>query len=202
LVFIVLAVLFKRTRFYVASAWLVLIYSVFSIVYYSPDSYVYLMPALIPLAIWIGLGSGWVADILSKRGRYLKLVFEIGLIAFIIIHTILDIPKMDLSQDQTVERYVQTILSAAPPSAILFTEGDEATFALWYFHYAMHERPDVATVSVDLLEQPWYLNVLRDTYPELVIEDQADEQTIALDNPTRASCRLAADLQPTLDCAP
>ena len=36
LVFIVLAVLFKPSRLYLATCWLTLIYSVFSILYYSP----------------------------------------------------------------------------------------------------------------------------------------------------------------------
>lgn len=40
-VFIVLAVLFKRSRVYLASGWLVLTYSTFSILYYSPD-FIYL----------------------------------------------------------------------------------------------------------------------------------------------------------------
>jgi hypothetical protein len=202
LVFIVLAFLFKRSHFYLASAWLVLIYSVFSILYYSPDSYVYLIPVLISISIWMGLGSEWVIERISTKYRYFKPAAELGIIAFILIHAILELPKMDLSADHTAERYAQVLLNSAPNKAIIFTEGDEATFALWYFHYSYHQRPDIALVSSDLLTQPWYKDVLNYTYPDLIIGDRSQEQDVILDNPLRTVCQSRPDLQEAISCSP
>ena len=201
-VFIVLAVLFKRSQFYLASVWAVAIYSIFSILYFSPDSYVYLIPALISISIWMGLASGWVVERIPTNYLHIKPLAEFGILSFIIIHAILDMPKMDLSADHTVERYAQVILNSAPNKAIIFTKGDEATFALWYFHYSYHQRPDIAVISGDLLTQPWYKAVLKYTYPDLIIKDNSLEEDIILDNPTRPVCRLGSNLQATLICSP
>jgi hypothetical protein len=202
LIFIVLGVLFKPSRLYITTGWLVLVYSAFSILYYSPDSYVYLIPALISLSIWIGLGSKWITEKVSQRFPFLKPVMIIAISAFFILRPILAIPVMSLSADRDVEQYAQTILNLAPAQAILFSEGDEATFSLWYFHYVYHLRPDIAVISRDLLVQPWYSTVLRHNYPDLVIPDDPQEPDIILDNPQRPICRLAPDLQASIECSP
>jgi len=202
LVFIVLAVLFKPSRLYLATCWLILIYSVFSILYYSPDSYVYLIPALMALAIWMGLGSNWIAERSPDKFPYFKPAAIFGISAFLVIRTILAIPAMNLSADHTVERYAQLILTSAPARAVIFTEGDEATFSLWYFHYAYRQRPDIAVVCDDLLVQPWYRDVLRQNYPDLVIPEHPQEQDIISDNAQRPMCQLAPDLQASLNCSP
>jgi hypothetical protein len=201
LVFIVLAVLFKPSRLYLATCWLALIYSVFSILYYSPDSYVYLIPALIALAIWMGLGSNWIAERSPDKYPYFKTVAIFGISAFLVIRAILAIPAMNLSADHTVERYAQLILTTAPARAVIFTEGDEATFSLWYFHYAYRQRPDIAVVCNDLLVQPWYRDILRQNYPDLVVPEHSEEQDIIRDNPQRTTCQLAPNLQASLICS-
>ena len=201
LVFIVLAVLFKPSRLYLATCWLALIYSVFSILYYSPDSYVYLIPALVALAIWMGLSSNWIAERSPDKFPYFKPVAIFGISAFLVIRTILAIPAMNLSADHTVERYARLILTSAPAKAVIFTEGDEATFSLWYFHYAYRQRPDIAVVCDDLLVQPWYRDVLKQNYPDLVVPEHSQEQDIILDNPQRTMCQLAPDLQASLICS-
>jgi hypothetical protein len=201
-VFIVLAVLFKRSRIYLSTGWLVLIYSLFSVLYYSPDSYVYLIPALISISIWIGLGSGWVVEKITTKNPNFKALAELGFFTFILIHAFLEIPKMDLSGDLTSERYAQVVLNTAPNKAIIFTEGDEATFALWYMHYVYHQRPDVAIISSDLIAQPWYPDVLKYTYPDLILGNKPGVEGIIFDNQKRPVCHAGSDLQTIAICSP
>jgi hypothetical protein len=202
LVLIVFAVLFKRSRVYLASGWLVLAYSIFSILYYSPDSYVYLIPALISISIWMGLGSKWVVEKIPTRSSYFKPLAEFCVLAFICVHSILEIPHMNLSADHIAEQYAQVILKSAPAKDIIFTEGDESTFALWYFHYSYHLRPDIAIVSEDLLNQPWYHATLNYTYPDLIVHDNSRVSDIIKDNPMRPVCQLGSDLQGAVNCSP
>ena len=202
LIFIVLALLLKPSRLYLASVWLVLVYSAFSILYYSPDLYVYLIPALISFSIWMGLGSEWITERSPSKFPYFKPMAIFGILAFLVIRGILAIPAMNLSADHTVERYAQLVLNSAPARAVIFTEGDEATFSLWYFHYAYHQRPDIAVVCDDLLVQPWYRDVLKQNYPDLVVPEHPQEQDIIRDNPQRTMCQLAPDLQASLNCLP
>lgn len=193
LIIIVLAVHYHNSRIYSASVWLIVIYSVFSVVYYSPDSYVYLIPVLISLSIWMGLASQWIADRISSRSHNLELLSMIGILGFIIIRAIVRIPDMNLSNDQKVEIFSQGILNSAPAHAVIFTEGDETTFSLWYYLYANHERPDISIVSADLLDQTWYRAVLRYTYPDLVIGEDAAVEGIIRDNPRRPICSLLSE---------
>lgn len=201
LIFITLGVLFSRSRCYVATGWLAVVYSVFSILYSSPDSYVYLIPVLISFSIWIGLGSNWIAERVARRNADFKPIIMLGISALIVLGAILRIPAMDLSANRIAEEYAETILRTAPPRAIIITDGDEETFVLWYFHYVYHQRPDVAVISSDLLLQPWYHAVLKDTYRDLVVPDDALAQGLIFANPRRTPCHLAPDLQPRLDCS-
>jgi hypothetical protein len=65
------------------------------------------------------------------------------------------------------ESFGRVVLSIAPANAIVFANGDEAVFALWYFQYALRERPDLAILATSLLKFKWYLQILHSTYPTL-----------------------------------
>jgi hypothetical protein len=169
--------------------------------YYSPDSYVYLIPVLIAFSIWMALGSSWVVQKATQKYSFFGSFAKLGILAFFIARAIFAIPAMNLSTDRTAEQYAQTILSSAPPNAIIFSDGDEETFSLWYFHYASRQRPDITVVSKDLLIQPWYPEVLRYTYPGLIIPDHPLEQDFLQNNPHRPICNLAPDLQASIQCS-
>jgi hypothetical protein len=202
LVAIVLAVLFKRSWMYLATSWLILVYSALAILFYSPDSYVYLIPALFALSIWMGFGANWIVQQVSSRLSRIKLVAIVIILAYLALRALLMIPSMSLSSDRQAEQYAQTVLASAPARALIFTKGDEATFSLWYFHYAYHERPDVAVISSDLLIQPWYRIVLMHTYPDLIVSDNALQPEIIRGNPARPACQLGSDLQAAIRCSP
>jgi hypothetical protein len=202
LIFIAVALLFKPTRLFMAAGWMVIIYSAFSILYYSPDSYVYLIPALVAFSIWIGLSSAWISDQVSKRFPRFKTITMLCIGAIIILRALWAIPVMNLSSNKDAEQYAQTILKSAPSQAIIFTTGDEATFSLWYFHYAYRRRPDIAIICTDLLDQPWYDQVINYTYPNLIVADYAQEQDIIHDNPGRPICWTELNLKASVICSP
>ena len=201
-VFVVLAVLFKRSRVYLLTAWLVIVYSAFSILFYSPDSYVYLIPALVAVSVWIGWGCRWIIDQIPQKFLRLRPIAAGCLAAVFVGRGLLGFAAMDLSGDRAAEQYAQGILRSAPARALIFTRGDEATFSLWYEHYAKGQRPDTALISSDLLVQPWYHDVLRSTYPDLTVGETAQEQDIVRDNPQRPHCRAGPELDVASGCSP
>lgn len=150
---------------------------------------------MIPISIWIGLGTGWIVQRSSTKILYLKPLIKLGFFALIIIQAILKLPSLDLSAFRTVERYAQDVFRAVPPSAILITTGDESTFALWYYHFAYHQCSDIAIVSSDLLSQTWYRTILNYTYPGLTVRDGFKEQDILRENVNRPGCRLESNLR-------
>jgi len=47
------------------------------------------------------------------------------------------------------------------------TTTDQDTFPLWYYHFGLHERPDLRIVVLPLTQFVWYQQSLAHTYPDL-----------------------------------
>ena len=195
-----IVVFFRPSRLHFITVWLALTYSMFAIIYYSPDSYVYLILPLFAFAIWIGQGCEYVLEKLPSKTTFLRPLLLTGSIVFVIARAFWAIPVMDLSNNHTAEEYAQTVLDTLPEQAFIVTQGDESTFALWYFHYVNDLRPDVAIISNGLSELPWYRDVLTNTYPDLNLSESLSVQTLVEFNPLRPVCMLGTDLQPQFEC--
>jgi hypothetical protein len=110
---------------------------------------------------------------------------------------------VDASQDVRAEAFGREVLSRTPQSAILVAEGDRALFALWYFHFALQERPDLSIVSGELLHFDWYQENLRATYPSLIVPGPFPwPETLARANPSRAVCFIRYSVPVGIDCLP
>jgi len=198
-----LIVFYKPTRLYYYMIWIAVATSAFAIGYATADAFLYLIPAFLCFAIWIGVGLGALMEVCSKRFPISGLIIGLVLILVLLIQAWKTWPHVDASHDQRAESFGRAVLSLAPTHAIVFAKGDEAVFTLWYFEYALRNRPDLAIVSTDLLQFKWYLQTLRSTYPDLNLPGPIPfTQTVVVANPERPVCYVQFIQVAEINCLP
>jgi tetratricopeptide (TPR) repeat protein len=75
----------------------------------------------------------------------------------------------DRSRDYIPRDYAYNILAGLEPDAIIFTNGDNDTYPLWYIQMVEGFRPDVNVANLSLLNTSWYIEQLRDRVPPVPI---------------------------------
>jgi tetratricopeptide (TPR) repeat protein len=77
--------------------------------------------------------------------------------------------RHDRSRNYIARDYAYNMLAGVEPDAILFTNGDNDTYPLWYIQNVEHFRTDVRVTNLNLLNTPWYVKQLRDEEPRVPI---------------------------------
>ncbi len=196
-----LVVFGKVSRLHILTTWTALVFSLFAVIYRSADSYVYLIPLVISFAIWIGLGISDLIRGISLRNSKLGLILGLLLIGYFVGRAAINFEGVDASDDTRAEKFGWQVLSTAPENALVFAEGDQAIFTLWYFHFALGERPDLVVIATDLLHFDWYRETLQSTYPLLALPGPfAWPAMIEAANPARPVCSVEYTDAAEIDC--
>lgn len=145
-----------------------LAFTAYAIGYNTTDSLTYLIPAFAVMALWMAEAL-YVAFAWEPGRRWLQtgvVVLAIGLLPAASVAC--GWQAQDLSADRTAEDFLDAALAEAEPGAVIFTAGDERTFALWYAVYGLRRRPDLAVINVNLYAYEWYRRALAETHPNLL----------------------------------
>jgi len=118
-------------------------------------------------SIWIGIGLFALAEMLEKLSKN-PIVPAVGLAAAVILLPGRVISENyfdhDRSQRYVAPDYAYNLLNSVEPYSILFTNGDNDTFPLWYLQEVKGIRTDVRIVCLSLLNTPWYIDQLKNRW--------------------------------------
>ncbi|MBK8943908.1 MAG: DUF2723 domain-containing protein [Ignavibacteriae bacterium] len=128
--------------------------------------------AFFVFSIWIALGIRGIFDLLSEflsNSSVKKPIFTaIAILMMILIPANMLATNYfgnDRSRNFVPWDYSYNILQSAAPNAIIFTNGDNDTFPLWYLQDVEGVRRDVRIANLSLLNTPWYIYQLKNTEP-------------------------------------
>jgi len=114
-------------------------------------------------SIWIGLGVLGIYDFLSKRMNSTVSAGLATVIALIIPTLMLaeNWDDHDRSGRFTALEVAKNYLNSCDKNAILFTNGDNDTFPLWYAQEVEGIRTDIKVVNLSLFNTPWYIDQMK-----------------------------------------
>ena len=142
-------------------------------------------------AIWIGIGVTGLVDLIKS---YMK---ENAAVAYAVVGLCLLASPVwmgyqnwddhDRSDRYVAPDYAKNLLNSVAPNSLLFTNGDNDTFPLWYAQEVEGIRTDVRIVCLSLLNTDWYIKQLRDQWshesaplPINLTDDQVEQITSGL----------------------
>lgn len=114
--------------------------------------------------IWIGFGVLFVMDFLYKFLKNNKIAAAIATLLCIPVPALMAAQNWDdhdRSNRYTARDYGQNYLLSLAPNAIIFTNGDNDTFPLWYNQEVEGCRTDVRVANLSYLQMDWYVEQMQ-----------------------------------------
>ena len=139
-------------------------------------------------ALWVGMGITavleWIADAFRNNIKRRRLLFGVVTISMLVIVPINLLAHNYHTHDRTgnyvAYDYSYNLLHTCEKDAIVFTNGDNDTFPLWFLQNVYGIRQDVRVVNLSLLNTPWYIKQLKYEEPRVPIS-MSDKEIEALE---------------------
>ena len=114
--------------------------------------------------IWIGFGVIGIIDTLIKRFKFPEIPTALGVIILCASAPFL-MGSQGWDDHTRHERYASRdfaidYLQSCAPNAVLFTQGDNDTYPLWYAQEVEGVRQDIRIINLSLLGVDWYIDQL------------------------------------------
>ncbi len=134
-------------------------------------------------ALWIGIGVAavleWLSDAVkgnADKRRWVMLAASVLLFILVPLNLFaFNFESHDRTGNYVAYDYSYNLLQTCEKDAIVFTNGDNDTFPLWFLQEVYGIRKDVRVVNLSLLNTAWYIKQLRDQEPRVPIRMTDDE---------------------------
>ena len=126
--------------------------------------------------LWIGIGvAGFFEQVIGKlKAAHQKLALPAVAVVIMVlmpgVMLIANYHQHNRTGNYVAWDYSYNLLSSCDQNGILFTNGDNDTFPLWYLQEVEGIRKDVKVVNLSLLNTHWYIEQLRDNVPRLPLK--------------------------------
>jgi hypothetical protein len=148
--------------------------------FYSPAFYFY--------GVFVGLGIAAALDRLlapqpgGAARRRARIGYPAGVALFLALSCLVHW-RHHFEHDRTHERLPwacgYNMLAGLEPNALVFTNGDNDTYPLWYQQEVEGFRRDVRVINLSMLNAGWYIRQLKESEPRVEI-DWSDAQIAGL----------------------
>ncbi|TAF86184.1 MAG: DUF2723 domain-containing protein [Flavobacteriia bacterium] len=115
-------------------------------------------------AMWIGIGVYAIFDLLKKYLKESKVRASIATALGLIVPVIMGSQNWDdhdRSGKTSARDLAHNYLESCGKNGILFTNGDNDTFPLWYLQEVEGKRTDVRVCNLSLMGTDWYTNQMK-----------------------------------------
>ncbi|MDI6400757.1 DUF2723 domain-containing protein [Balneolaceae bacterium ANBcel3] len=119
-------------------------------------------------SIWIGIGASGILEFIARALKENKIALY-GAIGLLAVALPINVGSQTYQNNDRSLRYVApdyayNLLNSTAPYAILFTNGDNDTFPLWYLQEVEGIRTDVRVVNLSLLNTEWYIKQMKNLW--------------------------------------
>ncbi|GEM_PF-214240 len=138
-------------------------------------------PGFIYMGILFGVASAFLLNKLAQRslargGGGIPQGVGVALLALAIaVPAYSNFKEHNRHGDYIPWDYAWNLLQSCRPNSILFTNGDNDTFPLWFIQEVEGIRKDVRVVNLSLVNTNWYVKQLKTHEPKLAIGFSEDE---------------------------
>ena len=118
-------------------------------------------------AIWIGIGVAGLIEWVSKQRKSVVTAGAVVAASLFLVPGIMareNWDDHDRSGRFTAPAFAKNFLNSCLPGGIMFTNGDNDTFPLWYVQEVEGYRTDVRIVNLSYLTADWYIEQMKQTF--------------------------------------